>query len=927
MRAISQIFIHFAIFLLIASAKPGLCYDLSLSYLDDTTGDHCEGPANNEFIANGIRMINYWDLCGAHLRTHYYEMKVDGGYGSTTEQINIGLKFTTSGTHMLDQTSTSSTYPPYIKIERTSSTGINLQVFFANHNGNDATPYLKFYEMYANGGGEYYVAEQWVTDHTLSLYTNTTYLLTISSSLGGRQYDPDAIVEALFELPTAALSSPTLASIGNKSVAEGSALSFSLSGSDADGDALSYSVSGNPSGSSLSGSTFSWTPGGSDSGTYTVTFSVSDGNGGSASEAITITVTEAGSDGACSSPVPSPSITATPTSGEVPLTVSFVDQTSGSVTQRVWDWGDGSDEYNSGSDKSLTHTYQSVGTYVVTFKANSCGGQAVLVYAESIRVTGKGFTDIRPPASSVNFGTVEVGTSQAAILEVTNAGTKAAQVRYTTLNGLRKQQFSVSEDKLTVAANSTASLEIVFSPVVAGLFEVVLQLDFGGADFFETILSGEAIQPNTAPTTARITATTAEDTPVTAKLVATDAGGSGLSYSITTGPAHGSATLVGAAVDYTPAADFSGLDSLSYVASDGELISLPAVLLIEVTAVNDAPSATGLSLETMEDQAVSATLTGTDPDGDDLTYHVSTDPAQGVVAIGGNEATYTPDPDVTGSDFFEFTVFDGVDYSPAARVDVAITAVNDLPRMRGPTDTLLVSGHRHVLPIEVFDVEGGAVAVELTAGPAGLVFEDGALIWRPDRDDAGRHLIELEGRDEAGGVTRLSVALEIEAAGYLPGDFNQDGRVDFGDFFLFVEAFGGQQAVFDLDGDKRVDFSDFFLFASYFGTEERAKLVRMAEAYLGLASSTGLGHAYPNPFNSEVRVPFSLQHEGRVVVRIYDLVGQVVCQLTDRYASAGYSELRWSGHDAQGDEVGAGLYLVVMTVGDQSWTRKVLYTK
>jgi len=57
------------------------------------------------------------------------------------------------------------------------------------------------------------------------------------------------------------------------------------------------------------------------------------------------------------------------------------------------------------------------------------------------------------------------------------------------------------------------------------------------------------------------------------------------------------------------------------------------------------------------------------------------------------------------------------------------------------------------------------------------------------------------------------------------------------------------------------------------------------------------------------------------------LVGQVVCQLTDRYASAGYGELHWSGHDAQGDEVGAGLYLVVMTVGDQSWTRKVLYTK
>ena len=84
--------------------------------------------------------------------------------------------------------------------------------------------------------------------------------------------------------------SPALDSIGNKSVAEGSALSFDLSGSDADDDALSYSVSGNPSGSSMSGTTFNWTPGSSDAGSHTMTFSVSDGNGGIASEAITITV-------------------------------------------------------------------------------------------------------------------------------------------------------------------------------------------------------------------------------------------------------------------------------------------------------------------------------------------------------------------------------------------------------------------------------------------------------------------------------------------------------------------------------------------------------------------------------------------------------------------------------------------------------------
>jgi protocatechuate 3,4-dioxygenase beta subunit len=52
-------------------------------------------------------------------------------------------------------------------------------------------------------------------------------------------------------------------------------------------------------------------------------------------------------------------------------------------------------------------------------------------------------------------------------------------------------------------------------------------------------------------------------------------------------------------------------------------------------------------------------------------------------------------------------------------------------------------------------------------------------------------------------------------------DFNEDGRVDLEDFFLFAGAFGrpgtGENARFDLDGSGTVDFNDFFLFVEGFG--------------------------------------------------------------------------------------------------------------
>ena len=51
----------------------------------------------------------------------------------------------------------------------------------------------------------------------------------------------------------------------------------------------------------------------------------------------------------------------------------------------------------------------------------------------------------------------------------------------------------------------------------------------------------------------------------------------------------------------------------------------------------------------------------------------------------------------------------------------------------------------------------------------------------------------------------------------LPGDFNDNGSVDFVDFSLLLEAFGSVDPRFDLNGSGRVDFEDLFLFADRFG--------------------------------------------------------------------------------------------------------------
>ena len=69
-------------------------------------------------------------------------------------------------------------------------------------------------------------------------------------------------------------------------------------------------------------------------------------------------------------------------------------------------------------------------------------------------------------------------------------------------------------------------------------------------------------------------------------------------------------------------------------------------------------------------------------------------------------------------------------------------------------------------------------------------------------------------------IAIMVVALPLPHWGMaLPGDFNSDGKVDFDDFFLFADAFGGHDPFYDLDSSGGIDFDDFFLFADNFGKD------------------------------------------------------------------------------------------------------------
>lgn len=82
---------------------------------------------------------------------------------------------------------------------------------------------------------------------------------------------------------------------------------------------------------------------------------------------------------------PVPSFDAAPLSGDAPLSVTFTDTSTGTVTTRLWDFGDGTTAWVNATAE-LTHEYSLPGTYTVSLTAGNEGGQATVVMTDLITV-------------------------------------------------------------------------------------------------------------------------------------------------------------------------------------------------------------------------------------------------------------------------------------------------------------------------------------------------------------------------------------------------------------------------------------------------------------------------------------------------------------------------------------------------------------
>lgn len=84
---------------------------------------------------------------------------------------------------------------------------------------------------------------------------------------------------------------------------------------------------------------------------------------------------------------------------------------------------------------------------------------------------------------------------------------------------------------------------------------------------------------------------------------------------------------------------------------------------------------------------------------------------------------------------------------------------------------------------------------------------------------------------------------------------------------------------------------------------------------------------YPNPFNPTTNIRYELQSNSRVLLSIYNTIGEQVKVLIDEPQTAGAKTAAWNGRDDRGKMQSSGVYIFKIQIEGRSESKKMLLLK
>ncbi|URN95130.1 MAG: putative Ig domain-containing protein [Candidatus Pristimantibacillus lignocellulolyticus] len=550
----------------------------------------------------------------------------------------------------------------------------------------------------------------------------SSYTFTVHVS-DGELTDEEEITVTVNEVNVA----PVLATIGDKTVDEGSELTFTASATDADlpANTLTYSLVDAPTGTSINTSTgvFTWTPTEAQGpGSFTFKVVVSDG-AITDDEEITVTVNEVNT-----APVLAAigdktvdeetlfTFTAMATDVDLPantLTFSLVDAPTGAsinATTGVFIW---------------TPT-EAQGPGSFTFKVIVSDG--VLTDEEEITVT---VNEVNTAPVLVAIGDKTVDEESELTFTATAADPDSAILTY-----------SLIDAPTGASINSTTGV-FTWTPTEAqgpSSYTFTVHVSDGVLTDEEEI-TVTVNEVNTAPVLAAIgDKTVDEGSELTFTATATDVDlpANILTYSLTDAPTGASINATTGVFTWTPT-EVQGPSSYTFTVRVSDGVSTDEEeITVTVNEVNTAPVLTVIGDKTVDEETqLKFTAVGTDADlpANTLTYSLVDAPTGASINATTGVFTWTPtETQGAGSYTFEIVVSDGV-LSDSEEITVTVNEVNVAPVLQAIGNKSVYSGSHLSFTAKATDEDNPAntLTYSLVDAPEGAVIDSqtGEFTWQP----------------------------------------------------------------------------------------------------------------------------------------------------------------------------------------------------
>lgn len=84
---------------------------------------------------------------------------------------------------------------------------------------------------------------------------------------------------------------------------------------------------------------------------------------------------------------------------------------------------------------------------------------------------------------------------------------------------------------------------------------------------------------------------------------------------------------------------------------------------------------------------------------------------------------------------------------------------------------------------------------------------------------------------------------------------------------------------------------------------------------------------YPNPFNMQTIIRYQLPQAAHVKLVVYNVLGQKIQTLVDKFQASGDFKIEWNGKDESGNLVPSGVYVYKIETNNFSQVKKLLLLK